>query len=121
MKHIKLFESFLNEDSNRITWGEEEIHDLNDEPVTLFAKKYEGTKNDIFFTNDGKAYVTVRMSNISYHGKDSGKNIKGDNVKFVYCALENEFYSLEDFKKLLKSVYNGNRPRIKPLTTNEIH
>lgn len=120
MKHIQLFENF-NESSTRVTWGEEEVHELNDEPINLFIKKYEGKKNDIFFTTDGKAIVTGRMANLSYHGKDSGKNIKGNNIKFVYCTLENEFYSLDDFKKLLRSVYNGSRPRIKPLDANEIH
>lgn len=118
MEHIMLFENFG--EPGRITWGEEEIHDLKDEPISIFAKKYEGTKNDVFFTKDGKAHVTVRMSNLTYHGKDSGKNIKGDNVKAVYCALEGGFYSIDDYKKLLKSVYNGNRSRIKPLNINDI-
>lgn len=104
----------MERDSN-ITHGAEEVHSLNGEPVSVFAGKYKDTKSDVFFTPDGKAHVTVRMSNLIYHGKDKCKGIDNKRVSMVYCGLEDEFYSLEEYAKLLNGVYKGVRARVKPI------
>jgi hypothetical protein len=117
MKHIHTFEQFINE--SRVTWGEELVYDLNRDKATLFVTEYEGLSNDIFFTKDNQAIVTKRMSNIISHGKNP-KDLKLDNIKFVYCGIEKEFYSTDDYTKLLNAIYRGlNIRNIKPLKVNE--
>jgi len=117
MKNIPTFETFVNE--ARVTWGEELVYDLNHDKATFFAKKYEGLDNDIFFTKDGQAIVTKRVSNLVSHGK-SQKDLKLDNIKFVFCGLEKEFYSTTDYCKLLTAIYRGSRnPKVKALSVNE--
>ena len=116
--HIPKFEDFVNE--ARITWGEELAYNLNHDAPITFVKAYEGQGADIFFTKDGRsAIVTQRMTNLVSHGKDS-KSMNVSDVKFVYCGLEKEFYSPEDYKKLLNAVYKGSRnPKVKPMNINE--
>jgi len=97
----------------RITHGSNEIHDLNSDTPQQFVKRYD--KEDIFFTNDGQAVVTKRSSNIVYHGKDGGKSINMSNTKFVYCGIEKQFYSVEDYRKILKAVYIGKKAKVTPL------
>jgi hypothetical protein len=118
-KHIPSFDSFVNE--ARITWGEELAYNLNHDRPLTFVKAYEGQGIDIFFTKDGRsAIVTQRTSNLISHGKDAGKSMNTSDVKFVYCGLEEEFYSPEDYKKLLNAVYKGSRnPKVKPLNIQE--
>ena len=103
----------LRENSQRITHAAEEIHQLNDEPIEIFANKYKGDRVDIFFTNSGTAHVVKRMDNLTWHGRDAGKSLKLNDVKYVYAGLEDEFYSPQDFGKLLKSVYNGSKSKIR--------
>lgn len=98
-----------------ITHGAEEVHQLNDTPITSFAKNYAGLKNDVFFTPDGKAHVTVRMSNLVHHGGNKCKDVDDKRVSMVYCGPEDEFYSLDEYRKLLHGVYKGVRARVKPI------
>lgn len=99
--------------SKRITEGAEEIYHLNGEPEELFVKEHK--EKDIFFTKDGQAHCTGRGYNLIAHGK-GGKFAHEEDVKFVYAGLEKEFYKLQDFKKLLKSVYYGRKTRgLKPI------
>ena len=118
-KHIPSFDSFVNE--ARITWGEELAYNLNHDTPKVFIRAYEGQGVDIFFTKDGRsAIVTQRTSNLVSHGKDAAKSMNTSDVKFVYCGLEKEFYSPEDYKKLLNAVYKGSRnPKVKALSINE--
>jgi hypothetical protein len=123
---IKLIESkigkkiVLREDNNRVTWGEEEIHDLNDEPPKHFANKYKGKPVDIFFLKNNKASISKRTSNLVYHGKDSGKGLKNQtNIKYVYGGLEDSFYKLENWKKLIYSVYKGSNSNAQILNNLE--
>jgi hypothetical protein len=117
MKNIPTFDQFINE--SRVTWGEELVYDLNRDKATLFVTEYEGLSNDIFFTKDNQAIVTKRTSNIISHGKNP-KDLKLDNIKFVYCGIEKEFYSTADYTKLLNAIYRGlNIRNIKPLKVNE--
>jgi len=119
MKNIPTFDSFINE--ARITWGEELAYNLNHDRPLTFVKAYEGQGVDIFFTKDGRsAIVTQRTSNLISHGKDTGKSMNTSDVKFVYCGLEKEFYTPEDYKKLLNAVYKGSRnPKVTPIKVNE--
>lgn len=116
---IPSFDDFVNE--ARITWGEELAYNLNHDKPTIFVKAYEGQSVDIFFTKDGRsAIVTQRTSNLVFHGKDAGKNVNVSDVKYVFCGLEKEFYSPEDYKKLINAIYRGSRnPKIKPISINE--
>jgi hypothetical protein len=119
LEYVKSWnESEVNE--ARITWGEELAYNLNHDSPSTFVKAYEGQSVDIFFTKDHRsAIVTQRTRNIISHGKDSGKSMNLTDVKFVYCGIEKEFYSVEDYKKLLKAVYGGKRASIKPMNISE--
>ena len=111
-----LIRSVLKENNYRVTSGSEEIHQLNDEPIKFFANKYKDKSVDIFFLKDNKASISKRTSNLIYHGKDSGKSLKNqDNIKYVYSGLEDSFYTLENWKKLISSVYKGTNSKIKKI------
>jgi hypothetical protein len=115
---MKIFESFKDY-KERFTAGEEEIWDLN-EPIKEFVKQFPKEK-DIFFTNDNKAHVTKRGSNLTFHGKDgrTDKSFNIDNVKAVWGGYEEEFYEVNDYFKMLKSIYHGRKLNIKPINIIE--
>lgn len=118
MKYVNDFNGFINE-SVKITTGAEEIYDLNNETPQQFVREYENTKVVIFFTKNNEAIITSGMSNMVYHGRDGGKTMKTDNVKFVYIAEDNAFYKVDDYKKMLKAGYSGKQVNVKPISITE--
>lgn len=102
-------------DNIRITEGEQFIWNLGDNPISHFLTKFDKEK-DIFFLKDNETAIeSVRMSNLTFHGK-KGDFHNLDKVKFVYAGYEKEFYTSEDFSTMIKSIYRGRRNnKIKPL------
>ena len=124
MKHLNESES-----EYRLTAGEQETYELHYAPPSLFIEQFpEGS--DIYFLEgydeeDGKAIVTQRISNLSYLDVDETmyrnkfRNVL-NTVKFVWAGYEGEFYRLDDFQILLKSIKKGKRrPKVTPLIVNE--
>lgn len=104
---------------HRLVAGDNAVHDLHNTTAADFAAKHKGKPHDVFFTKDGRAVVTKRHENLSHHGKDSGKEIKLDDVKYVYCAPEDQFHTVRNYKKLLKAAHDGKPKKIKPMDINE--
>jgi len=125
MNNVKSYNEFnqLNEEHQRITWGEEKVYDFTGTPEE-FVRKYRNTKDgvDIFFTNDGQATVTKRSYNLTAHGsKSDQKYIKDQDVKYVWGSYEDEFWTPEDYKKMLGGVYYGKNSRYKTLSVNQLN
>lgn len=99
----------------RVTNGPQSVWYMKSDPIKHFLSQFDKHKDIFFMTDDKTAIETERMSNLTWHGrKGNFKNL--DQVKFVYAGLEGEFYKPEDFGKLMVSVYNGRRSRVKPIT-----
>ena len=123
MKYVKLFEQFVVE--SRITHGKESVYDISNDTPTNFVDGLEidpKSGSDVFFLNDDKtAIVTSRMSNLVYHGRDLPKGMNLNNVKYVYASPEESFYTPDDYVKLIKAVYRGNRATsLKPIPSSSI-
>jgi len=111
-KRLPMLEQ-LNE-AEKITYGKEDVWDLMDDPPEHFVKQFLKDK-DVLFTNDNKAYVTDRTSNLTWYGDTTKlpKNI--DQVKYIYAGYESEFYEVEDFFKMLQAIYKGNSRKMNPI------
>lgn len=109
MKQILKFSEFnkINESNDRVTWGEEEIHDLNSDSPQHFVTRI-GDDKDVFFTDKNTAIVTKRISNVISHGRDGNKTLSLKGVNKVWCGGEG-FCTPEAYVKFLKCVYNGTK------------
>lgn len=97
---------------NRVVNSAFELHELNGMSRTAFAAQYKGTKNDIIFLNDGTAHVVVRMDMLCWHGRPGRPLRRLNDIVAIYCGLEEEAYNEENYRKLLRAVYNGRRARV---------
>ncbi len=102
----------------RVTNGESLSYSLNGTPDKIFVKKFLNKDKgyDIFFflKDDETAIVSDRTSSIVWHGK-KGDFPGTDYVKYVYSTFDEEFYTPEDFSKLIRGVYKGSKARVKPI------
>lgn len=124
---MKKYSEFMNEATNdkRITYGPEEIYQLNNDEPKFFVTQFRHRKEppDVFFTNDGYATVTGRGWNLTSHAEDKGKYIRRKSeIKFVYASHEDEFYTLEDYLLLLRAIYMGTRvpKKVQPLHSSKL-
>jgi len=112
LKWLKKFGINESIKESRVTHGSEELHKLNGMSKKKFAERYKGDGVDIFFMEDDTAVVSNRSSNLIHHGKDGARSLKLNSISVIYGGLEDRFYTPENWKKVLHSVYKGKRASV---------
>lgn len=103
-----------------ITFGEEFVHTLASGVTHKeFAKDFKGLDKDIFFHASGLAHETKRRSNLIYHAKNKGQGTDM-RIRYVYCGLEDAFYDIIEYYKMLNSIYYGRKSQAKELSLDKI-